>query len=184
MNDYLFTAGTDQIINIYNMKTTIIEREMNCKKDGFSGLTGILKLGQADKELVITDEFFGVTWMCYDLDNPLKDYPDIGYKPVTKLFPYVSNNPDIFATTNDMGLIKVWLRSVTESEDEVSVEVQEFRKFRGHKGAITSMSHFNDGSFVSGGSDGTYRIWTSRNDVMKIGNVETGKGGCCGTGSK
>jgi WD40 repeat protein len=182
--DYLYTAGTDDIINIYNTKTTIIEREMNLKSDSFTGVSGVLKLTNGDKEIIITDEFYGLTWFSYDLENPIKDYPDIGYKPLVKLFGGISDSEDIFGTSNDKGVIKVWWRNADEKEEELAVEVVEIRKFRGHKGEVKAMKGFRDGSFVSGGADGTYRIWTTRKDVKRIGQVDSGQGGCCGTGGK
>lgn len=157
----------------------MLERELNCKAERYSGLSGVLKLADGDKEVVITDDFFGITWISFDIENNLKDHPDIAYKPVVSLFDYVSDSTAVFATSNDKGIIKVWHRVSSEENEEVLVEIEPLRKFIGHKGKVNAMSYFRDGSFISAGEDGTFRIWTARRDVLKVGKSDGGSA-CCG----
>lgn len=179
--EIIITAGTDQIINIYNLKTTVFERELNFRSYSFTNVHGVAILGGGEKEMVVADEFYGLTWLSYDLAKAEPDYPELGFKPVMNFFDFVSPDKNIFAACNDKGVIKVFYRTSFEDENEVAVDIQPLRKFIGHKGKVNAMSHFKDGSYISAGSDGTYRIWTSRRDVIKVGKVDAGKGGCCGT---
>ena len=178
--DYLLSAGTDDIVNIYNMKSTLLERELNLGMECFEGLTGVIKLAEGESEMVISDILFGLTWFSFDLNNSDKHHPDISYKPVVKLFDQISDNKNIFGATDNKGQIKIYKRDAFENEEEdaENVEINELHKFRGHKGEITGISYFKDGTFVSCGVDGTYKIWTSRKDVLKIGKVGDGKSGC------
>ena len=179
--DYLISTGTDEQVIVYNTKSTIIERELSLDKENFSAISGAIKMSGAEKELIVTDELFGLTWISYDIEKANKDWPDISYKPVVKLFDHISDKPNVFATSNNKGEVRVWERVQVENGDEVSVEFEELWKLKGHKGTVNDMAYFKDGSFVTCGVDGVYRIWTSRKDVIGVRKVEKGSGGCCGS---
>ena len=119
--------------------------------------------------------------MSYDIENPNKEVPDLSYKPITRLFDFIWEKPNTFATSNDKGEIRVWERSEVANGEAVSIDISELWIFKGHKGTASGMAKFKDGSFVTCGVDGTIRIWTCRKDIMKAGKVQKGAGGCCGS---
>jgi hypothetical protein len=87
----LISVGTDEIVNIYNIKSTILEREINLGKESYCNLSGIIKVSDTDHEMIVTDHLFGITWISTDLENSMKNHPDISYKPVVKLFDHISD---------------------------------------------------------------------------------------------
>ncbi|CAI2358885.1 unnamed protein product [Moneuplotes crassus] len=177
--DYLLSAGTDDVVNIYNVKSTLLESELNLKNANFDGLTGILKLTQNENEMIVTDQLFGISWFSFDVDNSSKEHPDISYRPVVQLFDNVSPNENLFGATDEKGLIKIYSREGAEEEGQTT-EIIEIRKFRGHKGQVTGIAHFRDGSYVTCSVDGTYKIWTSRKDIIRVGKADGSKGCCSG----
>jgi WD40 repeat protein len=180
--DYLISVGTDEIVNIYNIKTTILEREMNLANESYQNLSGVIKLTNSQNEMIITDHLFGITWFSYDLENNMKNHPDISYKPVVKLFDHVSDQNCLFATSNDKGVVKIYKREEIEDNDGINVDITKLRKFVGHKGQVNDIGYFKDGTYVTAGEDGTVRIWSCRRDVIKVGKVQAGGAGCCGKG--
>lgn len=176
--DYLVTSGTDNIINVYNLKTTLLERELNIEGIDLSTLTGALKVSEAEKEIIIGDDVVGLTWLSFDIQNASKEHPDITIKPVMRLFSGVSSNPELFGAADNKGIVKIYQRGISDTEEYQGPEIVELRKFKGHKGEVTGVSHFRDGSYITCSVDGSYKIWTSRKDVMKVGRAEGGKASC------
>jgi hypothetical protein len=87
----LISVGTDEIVNIYNIKSTILEREINLGKESYNNLSGIIKVSNTDNEMIVADHLFGITWISTDLENSMKNHSDISYKPVVKLFDHISD---------------------------------------------------------------------------------------------
>ena len=131
------------------MKSTLLERELDLSRESYSRVTGVIKLKEGDSEMMISDNNFGLTWFSFDLENSTKEFPDLRFKPVLKLFDYVTDDYELFGASDDNGTIKIYRREAVEDEDSVSVEIQELRKFRGHKGEVNGLTHFRDGSYVS-----------------------------------
>ena len=55
-DDYLISSDSDEQVVVYNIKSTIIERELSLNKENHSNISGAIKIGGAGKEIIITDE--------------------------------------------------------------------------------------------------------------------------------
>ncbi|CAI2358970.1 unnamed protein product [Moneuplotes crassus] len=175
--DYLLTTGRDDVVNIYNMRTNLLERELDLKNAYLDGVSGVLKMHQDIKEMIITDGLFGISLFSFDINNPYKEHPDINYRPVAQLFRNVSPNSDLFGATSGKGVVKIY-HSQQNEDGSQSSSIREIRRFKGHKSKVTGIAYFQDGSYATCSLDGTYRIWSSRKDVKLIGKAP-GYNGCC-----
>ena len=156
--DAIATVGADKQVRIWDAGTG------NGRTPPLSNSRPVTAMAysprRASARMVTVDE--GATVRIWDLTSRRYQEPEEGHEDSVCAVAFRLDG-SAFATASDDQTILIWDAATGRP----------VKRLRGHRGPVSSVAYRGDGTIVSGGRDGTVRVWKSDTDTEQPQNAET-----------